>query len=154
MTISSLLLKITVFAVVLAAFCASAQDCGELDRAWVWNCQTLLDNWPLADDKYYGVDDACKWYGMTMLNDRVCKLMENDSCAVTIANAAGGFWLGVAGASGNELLPGASVMGWEIKKFVQDAINSCTSDNMVSAKQGYDSGTVCLSNTDDSSGCI
>ncbi|KAI7871827.1 hypothetical protein BDF14DRAFT_1759376 [Spinellus fusiger] len=121
-----------------------AVSCGNNHKAWVWNCQTILDNWSLDDNIIYSADtDNC----LAKYNDKyggyVCILAQDDSCALSIAISA--------------KTPGGGRQGSELKQFVQDSINQCSSGNLVSASDGnsinFYSQKMCLSNSGSTSSC-
>ncbi|KAI7872224.1 hypothetical protein BDF14DRAFT_1878038 [Spinellus fusiger] len=35
-----------------------AVSCGKNHKAWVWNCQTILDNWSLDDNTVYSTTSS------------------------------------------------------------------------------------------------
>jgi hypothetical protein len=122
-------------------------SCGNNHKAYVWNCQTLLDNWRLDDNKFYDPREySCLWSGITKGGTIGCKLLENDSCTLVISYSISQDGYSSAGYTGSEL-----------KKYVQDSINKCTSNNEVSSHMRYPdagrSGILCLCNHGSASSC-
>ena len=146
MTSSSFAFRVAVLA-VMCSVAFSALDnirCGDSHKAYVWNCQTLLDNWNLDDYTYYYVfQDHCIWKGMTKATSAACKLLENDSCTLVISTPGSMMLDGITGNS-EEV---AQYPGFVLKEFVQQAINQCTDgDSQINAVYSTDRGTLCLLN--------
>ncbi|KAI7872223.1 hypothetical protein BDF14DRAFT_1917717 [Spinellus fusiger] len=123
-----------------------AVSCGKNHKAWVWNCQTILDNWSLNDNTVYFATKSTdclfrqddKYFGSI-----VCTLLKNDSCAVSI--------------SASTITRSMGQTGKQLKQFVKDSISQCTSNNLVSATQGnainFYSQKMCLSSINEINSC-
>ncbi|KAI7870682.1 hypothetical protein BDF14DRAFT_1772633 [Spinellus fusiger] len=123
---------------------AFAIQCFGDNKAWDWNCKTLLDNWTLDSRlTYSALDSACLWSGFTHHGAIACKLMVNDSCTLVIA--------------ANGKFPGSRIGGDQIKTFVQNAISQCSSGNLLNAADGNAFGIksqrLCLINNNNASSC-
>ena len=139
--------QIASLALIFSLFSSAvAVKCGGNHKAYVWNCQTLLDNWTLDDNADYSADYAgCLWSGVTRVDSVACKLLENDSCTVVISVM-----------TTNDYNYFGSRTGAEIKQFVQDAITQCTDGDEVSAHDGEATfgAALCLCNQDSASSCF
>ena len=136
--VNSLFIQVVLLALICSFAAAYNVNCGDNHKAYVWNCQTLLDNWTLDPNNEYGVYSNCKWIGITRVGTTACKLLENDSCTVVISG------------TGN-----AAYSGAEIRQFVQDSMNQCSGDDEVSAHYtDIAKGSLCLCNHDTASSCF
>ena len=153
MATSSFIIKATIVAVMCSLVFSSLDNiqCGDSNKAWVWNCQTLLDNWSLDDYTYYYVfQDNCIWRGLTHGLSNACKILENDSCSLVISTPGSMMFDGITGNS-EEV---AKYPGFLLKEFVQQTIDQCTDENnQVNSVYSTDRGTICLVNRDNADTC-
>ena len=153
MTSSSLVLRVAVLVAICSVAFSTLDDirCGDSNKAYVWNCQTLLDNWYFDDYTYYYVfQDNCIWQGLTHGTSFACKLLENDSCTLVISTPGSMMLDGITGDSEQV----AKYPGFVLKEFVQQAINQCTDgDSQVNAVYSTDRGTICLVNHENADTC-
>ncbi|KAI7872222.1 hypothetical protein BDF14DRAFT_1878036 [Spinellus fusiger] len=123
-----------------------AFSCGKNHQAWVWNCQTILDNWSLDDNTVYSAiksPECANKQHSKYFESVVCTLLKDDSCALSI--------------SASMITPANGHTGKELKQFVQNAISKCTYNNLVSASDGnainFYSEKMCLSSINDVKSC-
>lgn len=139
--------KFTLISVLFVLSQAQTFYCGADHMAYVWNCQTILDNWPLDDNTQYSDSNLSKCDTMEVGNQvmhdtvRTCVAAENDSCIITIS-----------GTKNQGQFP-PIVKGSDIKAFVQRAINECTNDNVLSASIFLSQGAVSVATCSDYNLC-
>lgn len=124
----------------------STPTCGSDHKAYVWNCQTLLDDWPLDDSTWHSIRfsstgksfprSAGRYYG-----SQVCVWAENDSCFVAFFH---------------NLHPGSpsGSTGARFKYILQQSIADCTGgDNQTTASVDSGPTNTCVCNHDSISAC-
>ena len=139
--------KVALFTVFFIVSQAGSFSCGADHEAWVWNCQSILDNWSLDDNTEYTDSNFSKCVtdevGNQFIHDtvRTCNVAENDSCIVFIS-----------GTKNQGTFPPVA-KGSDIKSFVQTAISKCASDDKLSAVENLDKAYLSMSTCYDANLC-
>ena len=139
--------RISLIALLLSVCLCDNFFCGEDAQAWVWNCQSILDNWTLDDNTEYTDTSFNKCVTNHVANEggsddiRICTVAENDSCVVYIS-----------GSKKQGDFPPVAI-GSDIKSFVQKAVDQCAVADKLSAGESLEKSYLSLAVCSDASLC-